>query len=120
MPRNIVRGQTVNPEQITGAGELRKHQTPEEKILWEELRGSRLGVHCRRQQLSAGDVADFYCHSAALVVELDGIGPQQQPGYHRLRDEVFAKLGIRTLRFSNQQVRKERGRLVAQIRAALT
>jgi len=120
MPSNNVPVQTVKPEQIRRARELRKHQRPDEKILWEELRGSRLGVHFRRPQLIAGYIADFYCHHAALVVELDGSGHQQQPGYDRLRDEAFTQLGIRTLRFSNQEVRNDPGAVVSQIMAALT
>jgi very-short-patch-repair endonuclease len=120
MPRNIVRGQTVSPEQIRRARELRKHPTPEEKILWEELRGSRLGVHFRRQQLIATYIADFYCHSAAVAIELDGSGHQRQPGYDRLREQAFTKLGIRTLRFTNQELRNELAAVVSKIRAALT
>ena len=120
MPRNIVRGQTVNPEQIRGARELRKNQTPEENMLWQELRRGRLGAHFRRQQIVAGYIADFYCHRAALVVELDGDGHQQQRGYDRLRAQAFAKLGVRTLRLSNQELRNDPRAVVAKIRAALT
>ncbi len=80
-------------------------------------RRSRLGVHFRRQQLIAGYIADFYCHRAALVVQLDGSGHQQQPGYDRLRHAAFTKLGIR---FPNQEVRNDPGAVMSQIRAALT
>ena len=46
--------------------------TPAEKILWEELRANKLGVHFRRQQVISGFIVDFYCHKAALVLEVDG------------------------------------------------
>ena len=46
--------------------------TPAEKILWNELRANKLGVHFRRQQVIAGFIVDFYCHKAGLVVEVDG------------------------------------------------
>ena len=46
--------------------------TPAEKILWEELRANKPGVHFRRQQIIAGFIVDFYCHKAALVIEVDG------------------------------------------------
>ena len=120
MPRNIVRGQTVDPEQIRRARELRKNQTPEEKILWQELRGGRPGVDFRRQQLIAGYIADFYCHSAAVVVEPDGSGHLQQRGYDRLREQAFAQLGIRTHRFTNQELTNDPRAVVDKIRAALT
>jgi len=46
--------------------------TPAEEILWQELRGNKIGVHFRRQQIIAGFIVDYYCHKAALVVEVDG------------------------------------------------
>ncbi len=110
MPRNNVPVQTVKPEQIRRVRELRKHQTPDEKILWEELRGSRLGVISADSSSSLA----IYCHRAALVVELDGTGHHQQPGYDRFPDEAFTKLSIRTLRFSNQEVRNNPGAVVSQ------
>jgi very-short-patch-repair endonuclease len=54
------------------------------------------------------------------VVELDGSGHQQQCGYDRLRDQAFAKLGIRTLRFTNQELRNDPRAVVTKISAALT
>ena len=65
--RNIVRGQIVNPDQILRARDLRKNRTPEENMLWQELRRGQLGIHFRRQQIIAGYITDFYCHSAALA-----------------------------------------------------
>jgi hypothetical protein len=35
-------------------------------------RGNKLGVHFGRQQIIAGFIVDFYCHKAALVIEVDG------------------------------------------------
>jgi very-short-patch-repair endonuclease len=46
--------------------------TPAERILWQELRGNKLGAHFRRQQIIAGFIVDFYCHKVALVIEVDG------------------------------------------------
>ncbi|MEX1002732.1 MAG: endonuclease domain-containing protein [Crocinitomicaceae bacterium] len=51
---------------------LRKHMTPEEKILWEELRHSRIGAKFRRQHPISRFVVDFYCHQHKLVIEVDG------------------------------------------------
>ncbi len=47
---------------------------PAEKLrsVWEELRANKLGVHFRRQQVIQGFIVDFYCHKAALVLEVDG------------------------------------------------
>jgi len=70
--KNIIPGQTVAKEKLQRAKELRRDMTPAEKILWGKLRGNKLGVHFRRQQIIAGFIVDFYCHKAALVIEVDG------------------------------------------------
>ena len=70
--KNIVSGQKITKEKFQKAKELRRDMTSAEKVLWNELRGNRLGVHFRRQQIIAGFIVDFYCHRAGLVVELDG------------------------------------------------
>jgi very-short-patch-repair endonuclease len=69
----IIPGQTVTKEKLERSRQLRREMTPAEKILWQELRGNKLGVHFRRQQVIAGFIVDFYCHKAGLVIELDGV-----------------------------------------------
>ena len=83
----------VNPELLRRAAELRQHMTPEEQLVWQELRGNRLGVHFRRQHPLAPYIVDFYCHQAHLVVEIDGSPHRQQQGYDRLRDAYLARFG---------------------------
>jgi very-short-patch-repair endonuclease len=70
--KNIVSGQQITKEKFQKAKELRRDMTSAEKVLWNELRGNKLGVHFRRQQIIAGFIVDFYCHRAGLVIELDG------------------------------------------------
>jgi very-short-patch-repair endonuclease len=69
--QNIVHGQRVTKEKLQRAKELRREMTPAEKILWQELRANKVGVHFRRQQVIAGFIVDFYCHKASLVIEVD-------------------------------------------------
>ncbi|MCZ2288038.1 MAG: endonuclease domain-containing protein [Anaerolineales bacterium] len=38
-----------------------------EKILWKELRASKLGVYFRRQQVIQGFIVDFYCHPVKIA-----------------------------------------------------
>ena len=55
------------------ARKLRREQTPAEEILWALVRGRKLlRLKFRRQQQLGPFIADFYCHEARLVVELDG------------------------------------------------
>ena len=108
----------VNPELLRHAAELRKQMTPEEQIVWQELRGNRLGIHLRRQHPLAPYIVDFYCHQARLVVEIDGSPHRQQQGYDRLRDAYLARFGIRVLRLANHSVRDDLPSVIYAIRDA--
>src|SRR3989338_4781232 len=60
-------------DKIFIARELRKNMTPAEKKLWKELRLCKLdGFRFRRQALIGTYVADFICHDAGVVIEVDG------------------------------------------------
>jgi very-short-patch-repair endonuclease len=69
--------------------------TPAEKILWEELRGDKLGVHFRRQQVIQRFIVDFYCHRAGLVVEVDGDVHDLQKEQDERREKVLTEMGLR-------------------------
>jgi very-short-patch-repair endonuclease len=78
--------------------------TPAEKILWQELRGNKLGIHFRRQQVIAGYIVDFYCHKADLVIEVDGRIHEKQKSEDAERDKVLTEMGLRVIRFRNDEV----------------
>jgi very-short-patch-repair endonuclease len=109
----------VNPQLLRRAAELRRHMTSEERIVWQQVRGNRLGVHFRRPPPLPPYIVDFYCHRARLVVELDGSPHRQQQGYDHLRDSYLARFGIRLLRVTNQSVRKDLPAVIHLIRNAL-
>ena len=96
------------------AREMRNNPTRSEAELWQLLRKSQLGVKFGRQRIIAGYIADFYCPSLGLAVELDG--PLHNWGYDRNRDAVFARLGIVTLRFPSDRPMVE---IVSDLRFAV-
>ena len=51
-------------------------------------------------------VADFYCHEAKLVVELDGSQHYEEAGIARdkERSAILEKYGLKVIRFSNLEV----------------
>jgi very-short-patch-repair endonuclease len=113
---NIVIGQKINPDKMHRVKELRRQMTPAEKILWEYLRGNRLhGLHFRRQQILDGFIADFYCHAARLVIEIDGKIHEQQAEYDAERDKVLLARGLRLLRIKNEEVLQEIDRVLMLI-----
>ncbi len=98
---------------------LRQQMTPQEKLLWQHLRGNHLdGLHFRRQVTIDGFIADFYCHEAGLVLEVDGSVHEKQQEYDALRDQIIAARGLRILRFTNAQVETQITAILATIRAA--
>lgn len=106
--KNIVRGQSVSYEMHERAKKLRREMTPEEKILWQELRTNKLnGLHFRRQQIVHGYIADFYCHRHELIVELDGRIHELQKEYDAEREAYLIALGFRIIRFTNENVNKD-------------
>lgn len=118
MPHNIVRGQKVNPDIVQRAQELRREMTPQEKILWQELRRNQLGgFHFRRQQIINRYIADFYCHVAALVLELDGEIHETQQERDAVRDMVIREYGIFVLRIPNREVDENLGGVLKTILA---
>jgi very-short-patch-repair endonuclease len=118
MPALTLREQR-NPELTRRAMELRLRMTPEERAIWLELRGNRLGAHFRRQQVLAPYIVDFYCHAARLVVEIDGSPHREQQGYDRMRDDYLRRHSIRVLRLSNACVRDDLASVIGAIRTAL-
>ncbi|HNO94470.1 MAG TPA: DUF559 domain-containing protein [Anaerolineales bacterium] len=114
--KNIIPGQPVTKEKLQRAKELRREMTPAEKILWEELRANKLGVHFRRQQVIQGFIVDFYCHKAGLVIEVDGDIHDLQKEEDERREKVLSALGLRVVRFRNDEVMRNLSAVVGRIR----
>jgi len=107
------------PAHVKLARRLRNDATTSERRLWTWLRTLRRlhGLHFRRQVPIGPFIADFGCHAAKLIVELDG--PFHEPERDRARDAWFAKAGYRTLRFSNDSATLQWDRVAAEIEHAL-
>ena len=106
----------------TNARALRKNSTDAERVLWSELRDHRLnGVGFRRQVPIDNYIADFMCHAARLVIELDGgqhfSGRGEQAD--AARSAMIEAKGFRVLRFSNHDVMTNRVGVLETIAAAI-
>ena len=87
------------------ARELRKNMTPQERDLWYQyLRHHPLKF--TRQKVLGKYIADFYCASAKLVIELDGSQHYEDKGLEadRERTRFLRQYGIRVLRIPNNAV----------------
>jgi imidazole glycerol-phosphate synthase subunit HisF len=98
---------------------LRKRATDSEELLWQKLSKNQvLGLRFKRQHPIAFYVADFYCHKAKLVIELDGKyhDLEQQKSYDINRTAVLNELGLRVLRFSDKEIFEDIDRVVDAIK----
>ena len=102
--KNIIPGQRVTKAKLERSRELRRDMTPAEKLLWQELRANKLSVHFRRQQVIAGFIVDFYCHKAALVIEVDGDVHDLQQEEDAKREKALSEMGLRISRFRNDEI----------------
>jgi very-short-patch-repair endonuclease len=107
-------------EKLERAQRLRREMTPQEKILWGQLRGRRFeGAKFRKQKWLAGYIADFACPDARLIVEADGSQHADEAEYDAARERAFAALGWRTLRFWNNEITKNLDGVLTLIANAL-
>lgn len=84
----------------------RKNATLAEQVLWDNIRGQKLGTKVLRQYIVGDYIVDFLIPYYNLVIEVDG-------GYHAereqhendlLRSETLNKMGLYVTRFTNNQV----------------
>jgi very-short-patch-repair endonuclease len=112
----------VSSKLRSNARALRKNSTDAERILWSELRDHRLiGASFRRQVPIANYIADFVCHAAKLVIELDGgqhfsDQAEQAEAAHSATIETH---GFMLLRYSNHDVMSNRAGVLETIAAAV-
>ncbi|MCP3910763.1 MAG: endonuclease domain-containing protein [Actinomycetia bacterium] len=106
------------PHLLHIARELRQKQTPAEEVLWALLRRKNLvGLKFRRQQQLGPFIADFYCHRARLVIEVDGgiHETRTQADIDENRDFFLREHRLRVLRFTNQQILEDPESVLRQI-----
>ena len=94
-----------NKKLLNVARMLRSNMTRQEKHLWYDyLKNYPINVY--KQRIIGDYIADFYCHQARLVIELDGSQHYTEDVrvYDAQRTSFFEDNGIMVLRFSNRNV----------------
>jgi very-short-patch-repair endonuclease len=109
----------VSGVQRQRAKQHRKTMTRAETLLWRYLKGHYVdGLGFRRQVPIGNFIADFVCHAARVVVEIDGESHDFASRQDRdtKRDAWFGSQGYAVLRFTNEQVMKNLNGVVEVIR----
>lgn len=97
----------IPPAIRTRARELRRPQTPAERVLWARLRNRQIGPKFRRQHPIGRFIVDFYCAEAGLAIEIDGDSHVEQAEYDAERTAWLAEQGCRVIRFTNRQIHQQ-------------
>lgn len=100
---------------------MRENMTEAEKKLWSRISNKQLGFRFKPQHPISRFVADFYCHKARLIVELDGkihLGKDERE-YDVNREAVLKRFGIKVLRFTNEEVIKDIEKVIEEIKRHL-
>jgi very-short-patch-repair endonuclease len=71
-----------------------------------------LGKSCK----CSGFIVDFYCHRAGLVVEVDGDIYDLQKEEDERREKVLSEMGLRVVRFRNDEVISNPSAVVGKIK----
>jgi len=107
---------------FANAEKLRQSPTHAEVIMWGYLSGNKLGVKFRRQHPLSNYIADFYCHSLKLVIEIDG--KIHDNAVSKMNDDLreieIAKFGISIIRFTNDEVFKTPELVLQKIKERLS
>ena len=100
--------------------ELKKNPTLQENILWERLRGKKLGTKIRRQHVIGPFIADFVSIEKKLIIEVDGKVHDRHAEEDKRRTEVLNKLGFNVIRFRNEQIEGDLENVLKEIENAVS
>ena len=99
--------------------ELRNNSTYAEVFFWQQVKGRQLEGRKFRRQTSIGNyIVDFYCPEEKLVVELDGEVhcDEEAIKYDEKRTEFLESVGLKVIRFENQDVLKNTEYVLSKIK----
>jgi very-short-patch-repair endonuclease len=119
-PRNTANYKSLpfNPKLKEYAKNLRKAGNLAEVLFWKEVqKGKFLGLDFDRQKIIGNYIADFYCASAQVVIEIDGSSHTGKEDYDFTRDEFMKSLGLTIIRISDKRVKKEMNAVLEFLKA---
>jgi very-short-patch-repair endonuclease len=100
---------------------FRRTPTIAEQKLWDAIRNRKVGgARFRRQHANDRYLVDFYCAASQLVVEVDGPVHDSQTEQDALRQDRLERLGLKILRFTNEDVVNDLDVVIARIAEAVS
>jgi very-short-patch-repair endonuclease len=108
---------------------FRKNQTKAESNFWNTVRNRQLeGYKIQRQypinfewnNKNKFFIADFYCHEAKLIIEIDGGIHETQKNYDKNRDKIIKLLGYNIIRFQNEEIMKHLDNVIKKLKKEIS
>jgi very-short-patch-repair endonuclease len=78
-----------------------------------------MGIKFRRQHPIDIFIADFYCHEARVVIEVDGGIHENRKEYDAGREAEIERYNLKVLRFTNAEVEYEIEKVIESIKLTL-
>jgi very-short-patch-repair endonuclease len=113
----------ADSDTLRAAHILRRSMTKAEAVLWKKLKGRKLfPTKFRRQHPIIIFIVDFYCHEYRLVIEVDGDihNDENAIQYDFIRTDVLNNLGLKVIRFSNDQILFSLNSVIEKIQREIT
>jgi very-short-patch-repair endonuclease len=104
------------------ARDMRRNPTPAQQALWERLKDKQCGFTFNREVVMGSAIVDFACKTRWLVVETGGTsadGGEAGATLAALSDRKLTDVGVRVLRFSDDEVLADTERVVKAIKDEL-
>ena len=100
------------------ARDMRRNPTQAQKVLWERLKDKQCGFGFNREVVMGSAIVDFACKTRWLVVETGGTS-EAETTLGALSDRKLTDVGVRVLRFSDEEVINDTERVVRAIKDEL-
>jgi very-short-patch-repair endonuclease len=115
-------GSSLRKPEVYTARKLRRSTSLPEVLLWNQVRGKKLGFRMRHQHPIGPYVVDFYVAECRLVIEIDGEAHDRgdRPARDQSRDEYLTRKGNGLLRIPAVEVLRNIEGVVEGIVAAAT
>ena len=116
------RAWTISPKRAEAlklqARDRRRNPTDAQKVLWERLKDKQCGFTFNREVVMGSAIVDFACKTRWLVVETGGEGDVDGT-IAALSDRKLTDVGVRVLRFSDDEVLGNTDKVVKAIKDEL-
>jgi len=98
------------------ARKLRNNSTLAEVLLWQQIKGKKLGYDFDRQKPIGNYIVDFFCRELMLVIEIDGSSHDYKSDYDLKRQRNLEAKGITVIRFDDLDVKQNLDAVLQELR----